>query len=296
MSEKYNHLSRINLDAKLAGHTVIFRSNMTRIAMEMYDAKIKSGTVYRTKSQVQEAARLRPSKSTWFSKSGEFNAVINVPPTPDQELLNMTRKTLSEISYAPGTKVKVQQSFGTTIMSQIMTRDIGTNKLCTRDNCMVCSKSGSKGGCQDQSVTYQITCDRSPCSSRTDLGRPLLPPAPGPDPPALYRGETSRDCYIRGTQHNSDYRSKTDGSSLWRHTVSHHDGVIGDNNGVSDYYMTRLDKLSKPLDRVAAEGILIGDLEKMDNEDRAISLNSKRDFMQADTVTLTFNRGAQKEG
>ena len=60
--------------------------------------------------------------------------------------------------------------------------------------------------------------------------------------------------------------------------------------------MTRLDKLSKPLDRVAAEGILIGDLEKMDNEDRAISLNSKRDFMQADTVTLTFNRGAQKEG
>ena len=73
--------------------------------------------------------------------------------------------------------------------------------------------------------------------------------------------------------------------------MSHHDGQIGS----KVYFMTRLDKLAKPLDRIACEGVLIGDLDELESEGRAISLNSKRDFMQANTVTLAFNRGAQKE-
>ena len=191
--------------------------------------------------------------------------------------------------------VKATKSVGNTIMSQIMSRDIGTRKLNDRHNCLVCNKPGAKGGCQDQSVTYQIACDRLPCANRLDQKNPLVPPAPGDNPPALYQGETSRDCYLRGLQHNQEYRSKSDGSTLWCHTLSHHDCQIGDNKGINDYYMTRLDKLPKPLDRIACEGVLIGDLDLMETEGRALSLNSKRDYMQANTVTLAINRGAQKE-
>ena len=206
----------------------------------------------------------------------------------------MIKRSLASIRNVPGTNVRPQQSFGPTILSQIMTRDIGTKTVCGRKNCLVCQKPGSKGKCQDQSITYQIACDRPPCSNGYNMKTPLELPAPSSDPPALYRGESSKDCYLRGVQHHRDYKAKSDGSALWRHTVSHYGGVIGAENGINDYFMTKLDTLARPLDRIASEGVLIGELDNLEEEKRAISLNSKRDYMQANTVTLSFNRGAAK--
>ena len=60
--------------------------------------------------------------------------------------------------------------------------------------------------------------------------------------------------------------------------------------------MQILNVISKPLDRVVQEGILIGELDDLEVEDRAISLNSKMDFLQANTVTLNYARGARKPG
>ena len=58
--------------------------------------------------------------------------------------------------------------------------------------------------------------------------------------------------------------------------------------------MTQLRSYPRPLDRVAAEGVLIGDLDDQDQQGAAVSLNSKRDCMQANTVNLQFNKGARK--
>ena len=55
--------------------------------------------------------------------------------------------------------------------------------------------------------------------------------------------------------------------------------------------MQVLNVIPKPL---VEEGILIGELD--DQEKLAISLNSKRDFLQANTVTLSYGRGARKPG
>ena len=110
----------------------------------------------------------------------------------------MIKKTLSETRQCEGTKIRPQQSFGRTMLGQIMTTDVGTKKRCDRSDCLVCLDPQSKGGCRQESVTYQINCDRSPCHNRFAKTDPLKPPAPGPGPPALYRGETSRTPYLRG--------------------------------------------------------------------------------------------------
>ena len=143
-------------------------------------------------------------------------------------------------------------------------------------------------------MTYQISCSRSPCKDRFNHKDSLSVPTPGPDPPALYFGETSRTPFLRGQGHNKDYIKKADGSTMWRHTRDVHNGEIGQDNGLLDYRMIKLDTLPKPLDRIAKEGILIGELDNMEDNNSAISLNSKRDFQQANTVTISYNRGAKK--
>ena len=57
--------------------------------------------------------------------------------------------------------------------------------------------------------------------------------------------------------------------------------------------MTKLQSFKKPLDRIAQEGVLIGQLDDWSDENRAVSLNSKNDYLQANTVTLNYNRGAR---
>ena len=59
--------------------------------------------------------------------------------------------------------------------------------------------------------------------------------------------------------------------------------------------MTKLQSFTKPLDRIAQEGLLIGDLDDMEEDGRVVSLNSKQDYQQANTVTLRYNRGARKQ-
>ena len=269
---------------------------MTLFALDTFKTKLESGTFYRTKSEVQAAAKSRPDKSNWFRQAGKSaaDAVLNVPPTPNQELFNMIRNTLHETRQVEGTKVRAQQAFGRTMLDQIRTADIGSIKKCDRTDCLVCCDPESKGGCRQESVTYQIHCDRQPCNTRFNKSDPLAPPAPGPDPPALYRGETSRTPYLRGSQHIKDYKTKSDVSTLWRHTAAVHSGVVGEGNGVRDYAMQVLDVISKPLDRIVHEGVYIGELDELEDLGCAISLNSKKDFLQANTVTLNYTRGAKK--
>ena len=118
--------------------------------------------LYRSKNEVIEGSKNRPGAHSWFKSEGKYDAVINIPPTPNQELLNTVRNTLQGIRNVPGCSLRPQQSYGRTVLSQIMTTDIGTDKLCQRAKCMVCRKSDSNGGCRVQCPTYQIVCDRPP--------------------------------------------------------------------------------------------------------------------------------------
>ena len=173
-----------------------------------------------------------------------------------------------------------------------MTRNIGTQKLCNRAQCLVCTAPEATGRCSDQSVTYQISCMREPCINELDILKPTNVPQHPQQPVALYVGETSRSCFYRGEKHLYSYRHKEHDCSLWRHTVSHHNSQIGPDRGLKDYKMVKISSRPKPLDRLTAEGALIKELEGLQTQGRAICLNSKKDFKQSHAVSLNFNMGA----
>ena len=92
-----------------------------------------------------------------------------------------------------------------------------------------------------------------------------------------------------------DYRAKKDSSALWRHCQSSHQGVLGPDKGRMDYQMVKLERWPKPLDRLSAEGVLIHELENLQSAKQAICINSKKDFKQSHTVTMTFSTGSNND-
>ena len=174
-----------------------------------------------------------------------------------------------------------------------MSRNIGQVVCCYRADCLVCLTDDSRGRCRSQGVTYQIACNRAPCTSNLQSRSKLNVPKQSVDvPPALYRGESSRSGYRRGTQHLDSYRDRERSCPLWRHTRDHHGGRFGPDRGLQDYKMTVIRSWSKPLDRVTAEGDLITNLESMQHQNRALCINSKEDFLQSSSVTVKYTRGS----
>ena len=53
--------------------------------------------MFRNKEEVQLAASNKPNKQDWYKKAGDFDAVLNVPPTLNQELLKSINSTLASI-------------------------------------------------------------------------------------------------------------------------------------------------------------------------------------------------------
>ena len=292
---KLQHITRFNLDMMNAGHKQDFRLSLTSQAIKSYDNLLTRPNLFRTRTEILECAKNRPDRTNWFKQSGDCDVILNVPPTIDQELLHDIMRNLRNIDQTKGTRVKCQQAYGTTIINQIMTRSLNPRKTCQRKDCLVCLHQGSKGGCKVERICYQINCNRAPCDNNFDPDQPLKFDQTD-DPPAIYRGESSRTCYVRGSGHLGDYRSKKSGSVLWNHTRDHHNGTLGTDRGLLDYQMIQLEKWDKPLDRLSAEGVLISELEDLHTQEKAICLNSKMDYKQSHTVTMNFNQGSNLPG
>ena len=59
--------------------------------------------------------------------------------------------------------------------------------------------------------------------------------------------------------------------------------------------MIKMETWTKPLQRIAAEGLDILDLENLEAAGHATCLNTKDDFQQSDKVSLAFDMGSRKE-
>ena len=175
--EKLAHISRFNLEMKTAGRSEGFRATLTAWSWKIYNQKLEVGSLYRSRQEIQDAAKSRPTDSDWFKKgSVQYDTVLNIPPTVNQELLKKVQKAVDSLPTTEGTRVKVQQSYGRTSLGSLMTRNIGVIKDCDRKDCLVCRAPESRGHCRDQSVMYQISCLRSPCVDTLDLKRPTKYP------------------------------------------------------------------------------------------------------------------------
>ena len=76
---------------------------------------------------------------------------------------------------------------------------------CGRADCLVCS-NGGKGDCSKSWTGYRILCQECPADNLV----------------ASYEGETGRNPYSQGLEHESEFKNENDSSSLWKHCTLQH--------------------------------------------------------------------------
>ena len=115
-----------------------------------------------------------------------------------------------------------------------------------------------------------------------------------------YTGETARTIFTRSKQHLGDYRSNMGGrksvsSWMWDHTLAHHEGVVGPDQGAGDYEFRSQGSFTKPLPRQVDEAVRISQIERHGRVlsdkvggGRVISQNSRGEFYAPRIVQYTF--------
>ena len=110
-----------------------------------------------------------------------------------------------------------------------------------------CKEGRGKGGpCRKSNVLYEFTCQQCP---------------------AVYIGETARNLYSRGREHNSNYQKRQQESFMQKHQLEAHNGME------ADFSAKVLSSYKDSLSRQIAEGVHIRRCDKQ-------ILNSKAEWHQ----------------
>ena len=96
-------------------------------------------------------------------------------------------------------------------------------------------KEGSRSDCQVESVVYGIDC--MGCLDHQTVTK--------------YIGESSRNMYLRGKEHQAALQSMDEESTLWQHCLEHHGGLI------QSFRMFLIRKHRTPLARQIHEAVKI---------------------------------------
>ena len=155
-----------------------------------------------------------------------------------------------------GMDVKVVERAGKSVKSDAKSEPL-RNKSCGRATCMSCS-TGNEGGCETNSIAYKIECQGCLAIGKS----------------AQYDGESARNGFSRGLEHQESLRNEREDSPLWKHCQLVHN--------------VRRRKLPQ-LSRRANEAVRISS----NTADHI--LNSKSEFHQAPIVRVVTTNGLQME-
>ena len=117
----------------------------------------------------------------------------------------------------------------------------------------MCRKEGGGKQCHDCNVCYDIRC--KPCQD------------------AVYFGESHRNLYTRGKEHENKLRRREESSFMHKHQMEKHNGEQ------VEYEMRVLKKFKDPLSRQVSEAVLM-------KNHRGELLNSKAEFHQPPLVRI----------
>ena len=147
--------------------------------------------------------RRGPARGKGLTK--EIDTVMFVPHTPGDVLAKRLQEAEDKfVENKPGGKVKMVPRGGIAIKDLLCNKNPWSSEGCGRDNCFVCRSK--PGRCQREGAVYTLTCEE--CGMRGIQ--------------ACYFGELSRSSFLRGLDHQTTLKNKDDSSSLWKHSVEHH--------------------------------------------------------------------------
>ena len=145
----------------------------------------------------------------WSTKGG-YIAPIFVPSTPNSELFNIL-KEVADKEAEPGLKFKILERGGRTVKSSVQSPNPTSTGECGSQDCVACRGGSQNSLCRKSNVQYQFTCNLCP-----------------PESKSAYIGETARNLYTRGKEHENNYRKESPQSFMTRHQTEKHYGEAAD--------------------------------------------------------------------
>ena len=119
----------------------------------------------------------------WYTQRG-YESVIVVPSSPGSVLQRRYQEEINRHDI----KIRVVEKAGRSVKSMLQRSDPFKPRTCGRALCFIC-ETERKGSCNKNRANYVITCVG--CENSGKKGE--------------YHGETSKNAYTRGRQHQDKY-------------------------------------------------------------------------------------------
>ena len=238
--------------------------NVLKQALSRFSGMVKadqegSQPLYRDRSWYREPNNQRKQKKKKDWTNG-CDGVIFVQATPNGVLAKKFRETIEK--FPSDIKLRVVEKGGRSMQSTLVKTNPGRSIGCSKNNCFSCKNGKGEGGdCRTKNVGYEIGCVE--CSDTKSV---------------LYHGETSKNAYVRGLQHQENYKYKLQSSALYKHAQADHQSRMDVN-----YCMKVKSKFRDTLTRQVNEGVRIA------RSGAEVSLNSKAEWHGRATVRLVID-------
>ena len=144
---KREHLTTLNIQMMVAGHSQQFRDMVTSRSVARYQNSLKNHLrkergdggrwLYRTKEERErqwEEQGGRASKANWFRKGGH-TSIVNVPATLNSELANRVKKVFKETTSPQGLRPGVQERPGRSVVGTLTRSNPFPRETCGRQLC-----------------------------------------------------------------------------------------------------------------------------------------------------------------
>jgi hypothetical protein len=167
--------------------------------------------LYRPKDfeRVERQKEKQKKKHNWSNKGGHI-APIFVPPTPNGELAAQLR-SIAEREAEAGVQFRIVETGGISVKRMVQKSNPMGTIGCEEENCLPCGTGrGDGGNCRSCGVNYQVECQLCPPGKR-----------------GLYIGETARNLFTRGAEHEDRYKANDAKSFMHKHQMKEHDGTPG---------------------------------------------------------------------
>ena len=204
-------------------------------------------------------------KVSWHqSKPNQISAPLILDPTAGQ-LTSKLKQVCQKFEVTSGIRIAVIERAGDSVRQDAKSEPLRA-RGCGREDCLCCA-NGKSGRCEKNSIGYRIQCKICLKAGRK----------------AIYEGESGRNAYSRGLEHQADLRNEDDESPLWKHCTLEHSGEK------VEFVIKALIGFNSCLEMQVNEAVRVTDSRAN------VILNSKNKFHQAPIVRVIVASGLHGE-
>jgi hypothetical protein len=225
---------------KRSGYPHSFRHQVIKAAVEKWDVMCRvedngGRPVYRSREWHEASRRLEKERKreNWHQgDKDQPSAPLIIDPTAGS-LTAKLKVVCQKFENTSGFRVLVKERAGDALRQDSKSEPLRT-RSCGREDCL-CRNSGKPGNCEVNSVGYRIQCKA--CQKDGLI--------------SIYEGESGRNAYSRGLEHQQNLRSEKEDSPLWKHCTLEH------NNEKVNFSMKTLKGYRSCLDRQVNESVRV---------------------------------------